>query len=255
MKASYEMQSVDLTNPESLIFSCKGSGPTHEERKLTIRNLPSRETTADIKRMLDLRDKRRDKINGIAISFMILAVAVFSFALGRIFTNDSYSDVEIGTKVTNSATWTCLFCEITLLLKGFLSKSALRHVLNRNDHAGSIRTRYLGGFDLTSEDGITNAERHLYNLHESVTRIHKMLELERKGMLKRIEMETSCSAYSNVTIKYGYADDKGDISREVIGLTFEITENVIMEPDTVVMDFRDMTFRYSYDNTHKEETK
>lgn len=246
MKANHEMKPIDLTDPERLVFSCGN-------RKLTIRNLPSKEMTADIKKMLDLKDKRRDKIEGIAIALMILAVAVFSFIMGRIFTNGSYGDVEISKKVTNSAVWTCLFCGITFILKGFLSKSALRHVLNRNDHAGSIRVGYLGGFDLTSENGIAGAERHMHDLYKAVTQIHKMLELEKKGLLKRIKMETSCSARGNVTIKYSYADEKGDLSKEVIGLTFEMTENVIMEPDTAVMDFRDMTFRYSYDNTDKEE--
>lgn len=246
MKMTDTIIPQDLSDHDNLIFS-------YGKRKLVIKDLPTRADCTDMELVLDRTEKKENIVKGICVSLMVLAVCMAAFAMMACTKAFEGNERESFMRIVNICILLLLFCGTIWVAGRFQYGKVLRDVLNQNDPTGSLRIKYLGGFDLTSENGIAGAERHMHDLYKAVTQIHKMLELEKKGLLKRIKMETSCSASGNVTIKYSYADEKGDLSKEVIGLTFEMTENVIMEPDTAVMDFRDMTFRYSYDNTDKEE--
>lgn len=238
MKMTDTIIPQDLSDHDNLIFS-------YGRKKLVIKDLPTGEDCVDMKLVLDRTEKKENAVKGICVSLMVLAVCMAAFAMMACTKAFEGNERELFMRIVNICVLLLLFCGTIWVAARFQCSKALRDVLNQNDPMGSLRIKYLVNLDLRDEDGLDQARTRIYHLHETATRIHAMLKLQKEGRVTGIRMEVRPSRYGSVTITYDSTKENGDLHREnCIGIMMELMENTTIKTDIILMDFRDMTLRY-----------
>lgn len=238
MKMTGSIIPQDLSDHDNLIFS-------YGKKKLVIKDLPTKADCIDMKLVLDRTEKKENIVKGICVSLMVLAVCIAAFAMMACTKAFEGNERELFMRMVNICILLLLFCGTIWVAGKFQYGKVLRDVLNQNDPMGSLRIKYLVNLDLKDEDGLDRARTRIYHLHKTATRIHAMLKLQEEGRVTRIRMEIRPSEYGSVTITYDSTKENGDLHREnCIGIMMELMENTAIEPDIILMDFRDMTLRH-----------